>query len=116
MSLITIVQGEDRTLTFTLQEIDSNGVTTYMNLVGVTEIDLRVPAAAGSFLSFKMSATKIAILDHEGGVFKVTISDTESSLIRVGVDHSLEVIIDVGTTRRIAQLLKAITVVRRLYP
>ena len=38
MSLITIVQGEDRTLTFTLQEVDANGVTTYMDLTGVPRL------------------------------------------------------------------------------
>lgn len=115
MSLITIVQGEDRALTFTLQEVDSNGVTTYMDLTGVTEIDVRIAAAAGGFLSFKKSATKVAVLDTLGGVFKVTINDTESALLKVAPDQNLEVIVDVGANRRIAQLLKAITVVRRLF-
>jgi hypothetical protein len=115
MSLITIVQGEDRTLTFTLQEVDANGVTTYMDLTGVTEIEVRAAAAAGGYISFKKSATKVAVLDTLGGVFKVTISDTESALLKVAPDQNLEVIIDVGTTRRIAQLLKSITVIRRLF-
>jgi hypothetical protein len=115
MSLITIVQGEDRTLTFTLQEVDANGVTTYMDLTGVTEIEVRAAAAAGGYISFKKSATKVAVLDTLGGVFKVTISDTESALLKVAPDQNLEVIVDIGTTRRIAQLLKSITVIRRLF-
>lgn len=63
----------------------------------------------------KKTGSKVAVLDSLGGVFKLTISDTESALLKVGPDQSLEVIVDIGTNRRIAQLLKAITVVRRLF-
>lgn len=119
MSLITIVQGEDRTLTFTLQEVDSNGITTYLDLTGATEIEVKAAGTSGT-VSFKLTAAEVSILDSVGGVFKVQMVDSKTSLLRVAPDQNLEVIIDIGShpsgQRRIAQLLKAISVVRRLFP
>ena len=119
-NVITLVQGEDRTLTFTLKEVDSNGVTTYMDLTGATEIELRAADSGSGFVFFKLTLLEIEIVDAKGGVFKATMSDTKTALLKLGQQQNLEVIIDFGSPsagdRRIAQLFKAITVVKRLYP
>ena len=117
MSTITLVQGEDRKLTFTLQEVDEKDVTTYMDLTGATQIEVRIAAAAGGYVSIKKQPdADVAILDAKGGIFQVTISDSKSALLKIGVEQSIEVIVDIVNERRIAQLLKAITVVKQLFP
>jgi hypothetical protein len=120
MAAINIVQGEDRVLTFQIKEVDSNGSTVYMSLVGVTEIDLRVPSAAGSYISFLKSASEITIVDATLGTFSVSMTDTKTALLKVGSSQNAEAIIDVGAApagnRRIAQLLSVITVTAKLFP
>jgi len=118
MSTITLVQGEDRKLTFTLQEIDEKEVTTYMDLTGASEIEVRSAAASSGtpYISFKKTDTEVTILDAKGGIFQVTMSDTKTGLMKLGSEQNLEVIVDIGSERRIAQLLKSITVIKRLFP
>jgi len=120
MSAITIVQGEDRTLNFQITEVDSSDVTTYMDLTGATDIELRASDNSTGYISFKMSTSEVTIVDAKSGMFKVKMSDTKTSLLKIGSNQNIEVIVDVGAPtagdRRIAQLFKAITVVARLYP
>lgn len=120
MSAINIVQGEDRILTFTISEKDENGVTTYLDLTGATEIELRAANSSSSYESFKLSVTEVTVLDAEKGTFKVHMSDVKTALLKLGSDQSIEVIVDIGAPtageRRIAQLTKAISVVKRLFP
>jgi hypothetical protein len=120
MSAITIVQGEDRTINFQIKEVDASDVTTYMDLTGATEIELRAPDASTGYISFKLSTSEVTVIDSKNGIFKVKMSDTKTALLKVGSSQNIEVIIDIGAPtagdRRIAQLLKAITVVARLYP
>lgn len=118
---VTIVQGEDRTLTFTIKEIDSNLVTKYMDLTGATAIEVRAPdAALVSYISFTMAGSEITVIDAINGTFKVKMSDTKTALLKLGVEQNLEVIVDIGAPpggdRRIAQLFQSITVVKRLFP
>jgi hypothetical protein len=120
MSVITLVQGEDRTLTFTLQEVDDKDVTTYMDLTGATAIEVRAANASASYESFTLAASEVTVLDAKAGIFKVKMSDAKTALLKLGADQNIEVIIDIGAPsagdRRIAQLFKAITVVKRLFP
>lgn len=116
MSVITIVQGEDRSLNFQIKEVDSSDVTTYMDLTGATEIELRAPDNSTGYISFKLSNAEVAVIDSKNGIFKVLMSDTKTALLRIGQSQNIEVIVDIGSERRIAQLLKAITVVSRLFP
>lgn len=120
MSVVTIVQGEDRTLNFQIKEIDSSDVTTYMDLTGATDIELRLQGAAtNTIVSFKLSASEITILDAKSGTFKVKMSDTKTALLKLGAAQNAEVVVDIGAPtagdRRIAQLFKVITVVKRLF-
>lgn len=117
MSTVTIVQGEDRSLNFQIKEIDSDSVTTYLDLTGATAIEMRVSDLAGTgFIAFTLAATEITIVDAKNGQFKVQMSDTKTATMKLAASQNAEVIIDIGTDRRIAQLLKAITVIKRLFP
>ena len=119
MSTVTIVQGEDRTLNFQIKEIDSLDVTTYMDLTGATEIELRLSNATTGYVSFTLSGGEVTVLDAKNGSFKVRMSDTKTALLKVASNQNAEVIVDIGAPtageRRIAQLFKVITVVKRLF-
>lgn len=121
MSTVTIVQGEDRTLNFQIKEIDSDSVTTYLDLTDATAIEMRVSDVVGTgFISFTLADLEITVTDAKNGAFKVKMSDTKTNLMRLQSGQSVEVIVDMGAPsagdRRIAQLFKAITVVKRLFP
>jgi len=120
MAAITIVQGEDRTINFQIKEVDSSDVTTYMDLTGATEIELRVANASSSYESFKLTNSEITVVDAKNGMFKAKLSDVKTALFKLGKEQSAEVIVDIGAPtagdRRIAQLTKAITVVARIFP
>lgn len=120
MASITIVQGEDRIITFTISEIDEKQVTTYLDLTGATAIELRAANTSSSFESFTLGASEVTIVDAEKGTFRVHMSDSKTSSLKLGADQSVEVIVDIGAPsageRRIAQLTKAITVIKRLFP
>jgi hypothetical protein len=120
MSSVTIVQGEDRVLTFTIKEVDDKNVTTYMNLTGATEIEVRASNASSTYESFKLTDSEVTVVDAEGGVFRVHMSDVKTALLKIQPEQNIEVIVDIGAPsageRRIAQLFKAITVVKRLFP
>ena len=116
MSAVTIVQGEDRTINFQVKEVDSEDVTTYMDLTGATAIEMRVSDATTGYIAMTLAALEITVVDAKNGMFKVNMSDTKTALMKVATLQSAEVIIDIGTERRIAQLTKAITVVKRLFP
>lgn len=121
MSTVTIVQGEDRTLNFQIKEVDSDSVTTYLDLTGATAIEMRVSDSAGTgYISFTLAASEITVVDAKNGMFKVKMSDVKTALMKLAASQNAEVIIDVGAPtagdRRIAQLFKAITVVKRLFP
>lgn len=119
MAAVKIVQGEDRILKFTISEQDDSGVTTYLNLTGATEIEMRVANLSGTFESFKLTTLEIVITDNEKGMFDVHMSDTKTALLKLGADQSIEIIVDIGAPsageRRIAQQLKAISVNKRLF-
>lgn len=120
MSTVQIVQGEDRTLNFQVKEVDSNGVTTYLDLSGsIYEIELKL-AGTSATVSFKKSDLEVYIVDGKQGLFKVVMSDTKTALLKVGSNQNAEVIIDLTAAptageRRIVQLTKAITVVKQLF-
>lgn len=121
MSTVTIVQGEDRTLNFQIKEVDSDAVTTYLDLTGATAIEMRVSDSAGTgYISFTLADSEITVVDAKNGMFKVKMSDVKTALMKLAASQNAEVIIDVGAPtagdRRIAQLFKAITVVKRLFP
>lgn len=118
---LTIVQGEDRTISFQVKEVDSNGVTTYLDLSG-TVYDIVVKmAGTSSTVSFnKRTDNEITIVDGKIGLFKVTMSDTKTALLKVGANQNVEVVIDLTAAptsgeRRIVQLTKVITVVKQLF-
>lgn len=118
--MITIVQGEDRTINFQVKEVDSNGVTTYLDLSGtVFDIELKL-AGTTATVSFKQSTGEITIVDGKAGLFKATMSDTKTALLKVGNNQNAEVIIDLTSAptageRRIVQLTKVINVVKQLF-
>lgn len=120
MASITIVQGEDRIITFTISEVDEKQVTTYLDLTGATAIELRAANSSASYESFTLGASEVTIVDAEKGTFRVHMSDVKTANLRLGADQSVEVIVDIGAPsageRRIAQLSKAITVIKRLFP
>lgn len=117
---VTIVQGEDRTINFQVKEVDSSGVTTYLDLSGtIYDIELKL-AGTASTVSFKKSSNEIVVVDGKQGLFKVTMSDTKTALLKLGANQNAEVIIDLTAAptsgeRRIVQLTKVITVVKQLF-
>lgn len=109
---INMIQGEDRELFFGIKDKDE-GI--YLNLTGVTEISVSVPSTtAGVPVIFLYSATEVQVTDATRGKFKVVATDTKTALFKLG-EISVEIVIDWGTTRRIAQLEKAILVKKRLF-
>lgn len=124
---VTIVQGEDRTINFQVKEVDSSGVTTYLDLSGtVYDIELKLAGTSGT-VSFKKSTVipstttnEIVIVDGKAGLFKVNMSDDKTELLKLGANQNAEVLIDLTAAdpageRRIVQLSKAITVVKQLF-
>lgn len=117
---VTIVQGEDRTINFQVKEVDSSGVTTYLDLSGtVYDIELKL-AGTSTTVSFKKSASEIVIVDGKAGLFKVIMSDDKTEGLKLGANQNAEVLIDLTAAdpageRRIVQLSKAITVVKQLF-
>lgn len=117
---VTIVQGEDRTINFQVKEVDSAGVTTYLDLSGtVYDIELKL-AGTSTTVSFKKSDSEITIVDGKSGTFKVTMTETKTAALKIGANQNAEVIIDLTAAdpageRRIVQLTKAITVVKQLF-
>lgn len=109
--MTTLVQGEDREISFGLKDINED---VYIDLTGNTEISVKLNATAGGSVEFTKTATEVVVTDATKGKFKIVITDTKSSLIRLG-ERDVEVTIDWGTTRRIVQAFKAITVVKRLF-
>lgn len=124
---VTIVQGEDRTINFQVKEVDSSGVTTYLDLSGtIYDIELKLAGTSGT-VSFKKSTVipsstknEIEVVDGKQGLFKVVMSDTKTALLKLGANQNAEVIIDLTAAptsgeRRIVQLTKVITVVKQLF-
>jgi hypothetical protein len=109
--MITIVQGEDREISFGLKDINED---VYIDLTGATQISFKVLATSGGSVECLLSAAEVVVTDAIKGKFKVVLSDTKSALIKLG-ERDIEVTIDWGTTRRIVQSTKAITVVKRLF-
>lgn len=120
MSTVTIVQGEDRTLTFQIKEIDASEVTTYMDLTNATGIEIRAAGTSVNYISFSFSSNEIVFLEKKSGTFKLIMSDAKTKQLKVGPNQNLEVIVDLGAPplgeRRVAQLIKSITVVKRIFP
>ena len=111
MSQVTLIQGEDREINFTV--IDSEE-SIALDLTGSTEITVKVAATAGGAVSFTKTASEVVVTDATKGKFKVIMSDTKTGLSKVG-DQSVEVIIDIGTARRIVQLEKALLIKKKLF-
>lgn len=110
-SMVTMIQGEDRTLHFGLKDTDED---VYIDLTGATAIEFEIAAAAGGSVSCTLAASEIVITDAVKGKFSVTISDTKSALVKLG-ERDIEVTVDWGTDRRIVQSSKAINVIKRLF-
>jgi len=119
MATIKLVKGEDRLINFTLKETNEDGVTTYLDLTGATEIELRMAHETSGYVSFKLSDSEVAIVDAIGGVFSVSMGDVKTATMKVFEDQNIEVIVDIGAPsagdRRIVQLLQVLTVSERLF-
>lgn len=111
MSQVTLIQGEDREINFTV--IDSEE-SIALDLTGSTEIAVKVAATDGGAISFLLSTAEVVITESTKGKFKVVMSDAKTSLLKVG-DQSVEVIIDIGSSRRIVQLSKALLIKKKLF-
>ena len=108
---VTLIQGEDRELFFGVKDV-AEGV--YINLTGATEISVSIPSTtSGVPVVFLLTATEVVVTDATKGKFKVVASDAKTILAKLG-EVSVEIVMDWGTTRRIAQLDKAIVVKKRL--
>lgn len=111
MSQVTLIQGEDREINFTV--IDSEE-SIALDLTGATEITVKVAATAGGAVTYLLSLAEVVVMDAPKGKFKVIMSDTSTLLIKLG-EQSVEVIIDIGVNRRIVQLEKALVIKKKLF-
>lgn len=111
MSQVTLIQGEDREINFTV--VDSEECIA-LNLTGATEIAVKIAATAGGAVTFLLSVAEVVVTDAIKGKFKVVMSDTKTALSKLG-EQSVEVIIDISTNRRIVQLEKALLIKKKLF-
>lgn len=102
--MATIVQGEDKTLTITLDTL---------NLTSATEITCRFPGST-SVVEKTMTGGAVSLVTAASGIFSVTLTDTDTALLQPGTRATLEIVVDFSSTRRIFQKESAYTVLRRV--
>lgn len=110
--VVTVILGEDREFFFGIKDNDED---VYINLTGVTEIVLSVPAALGGSTDFKLSLAEITITDASKGKFKVVASAAKTALFKLGKLSIETVITFTGGKLRIAQIEHAFIVKKRLF-
>ena len=98
MSTVTIIQGEDRDISFGVKDTDED---IYIDLTGASEITMKIAATAGDSVACTMSAGEILITDAPKGKFIVSIHDAKTALAKVGL-RDVEVIIDWAAPKAIS--------------
>ena len=109
-SPITIVQGEDRELSFGLTDLEKK---VYIDLTGATEISLKVESSvAGQSVECLLSEQEIVVTSALSGKFKALFTDEQTALMKLG-KRLIEVTIDWADKRRIVQMSDALNIVNK---
>lgn len=111
MGLAKITQGTDVTLNLYVRDSDDQPYS----LSGATEINVKLPAAAGGAVEKKLSLAEVTVVSAELGHISVAYSDTDTDLLLAGTEQDFEVVIDVGSTRKIAKFEAQLTVTEKQF-
>lgn len=110
MARLSIVQGEDISITIRLSEEDGDPY----DLTGITEITAEIPKTGGGCVSKTYTGSAIAIVSPAtSGKITVALTDTDTALLLAGT-NSLELTLDFGTTRRIKQFRNQLEILEQI--
>lgn len=109
-NVITIIQGEDRTLS--LRIINSDGSP--YNLNSPDEIILKLPKEDRTALEKKLSLQEVIIISDSRGELSINLSDEDTASLQVKELQDFEVIIEKNEITRNARFENVLTVKKTL--
>jgi hypothetical protein len=101
---MTIIQGEDKDITVTLQTL---------NLTTATEILVRFPGSRTQILKTLTNSGGVTRVNDATGKFKVTLSNSETPLLKLGL-RDMEITVSFGSVKKIFHAIGQIQVKAQL--